>query len=327
MIEPQAADLLAYLQKEGLSLDSLKIVPHTYSPFALISGSVAAMSAYETDELFLVQQAGVDVLEFSPRTGGIDFYGDNLFTTEQELAAHPERARAFRDASLRGWEYAMDHPEEIADLISSQYSQQHGRDFHLFEAQRMAPLLRADLVEVGYMNRGRWRHIADTYADLGLLPRDYSLDGFLYEPDRPPDLTKLYLALTLLLAVSALALYIFRVNRRLALALAEKSRSEERHRIIFQTSASAGVVWHEGFIVTDWNRQAEALFGWTRAEVLGKRFVDFLLPAPVQARLTTELAPLDQDQLLPYSVNDNLTRDGRVITCEWFNAWLPERPG
>jgi len=195
----------------------------------------------------------------------------------------------------------------------------------------MAPLLRTDLVEVGYMHRGRWRHIADTYADLGLLPAGYSLDGFLYEPDTPPDLTKLYIALTLLMAVSALALFIHRVNRRLALALDEKSRSEERHRILFQTSPSAGLVWREGFIVTDWNHQAEALFGWQREEVLGRRFVDFLLPAAERDRLAPELShldqDLDQDQVPPHSINDSLTRDGRIITCEWFNAWLPERPG
>jgi signal transduction histidine kinase len=135
MIEPQAADLLAYLQKEGLSLDSLKIVPHTYSPFALISGSVAAMSAYETDELFLVQQAGVDVLEFSPRTGGIDFYGDVLFTTEEQILKHPERAAAFRAASLRGWQYAMSHPDEMVNLILTKYTTRHSRAHLEFEAQ------------------------------------------------------------------------------------------------------------------------------------------------------------------------------------------------
>jgi len=329
MIEPQSDELITYLKKEGIGLDRLIQVPNFHSKHydELIQGRVDAISAYSTHEPYFLDRAGIAYQTYSPRMGGIDFYGDNLFTTEQELKAHPQRVRAFRDASLRGWQYAMENPEEIADLIVARYSQGDPRDLYLFEAQRMAPLLRTDLVEVGYMNRGRWRHIADTYADLGLLPANYSLDGFLYEPDTPPDLTKLYIALALLMATSALALYIHRVNRRLALALDEKSRSEERHRIIFQTSASAGVVWHEGFIVTDWNRQAEALFGWTREEVLGKRFIDFLLPPAERERLAPESSHLAQDQVPPHSINDNLTRDGRVITCEWFNAWLPERPG
>ncbi len=331
MLEPQSDELIAYLKQEGITLDQLVQVPlgHAEHYEELIQGDVDAISAYDTYEPYYLDRAGSAYQTYSPRMGGIDFYGDNLFTTEQELEAQPQRVRAFRDASLRGWRYAMEHPEEIADLIVAKYSRQHPRDFYRFEAQRMAPLLRADLVEVGYMNQIRWRHIAKTYADLGLLPPDFSLEGFLYEPDTPPDLTKLFIALALLTAVSAIALYIYRVNRRLALALAEKSRSEERHRIIFQTSPSAGLVWRAGFIVTDWNRQAESLFGWTREEVLGKRFVDFLLPAAERDRLAPKLSDLDQEQdLLPaHRINDNLTRDGRVLTCEWFNAWLPERHG
>lgn len=235
--------------------------------------------------------------------------------------------RAFREASLRGWQYAMEHPAEIVDLILAQYSSDHPREFHLFEAERMASLLRADLVDLGYMSPGRWRHIADTYAELGLLPLDVPLAGFLYDLDRPTDLTRLYIALALLAVSSAIALHISRVNRRLALALEETSRSEERHRVIFQTTASAGVVWREGFIVTDWNRQAEVLFGWRREEVLGRSFVDFLLPETARKQLTPTFAQLVHENILPHFVNDNLTRDGRVITCEWFNAWLPERPG
>jgi len=37
-----------------------------------------------------------------------------------------------------------------------------------------------ELVEIGEMNPGRWRHIVETYASIGLLPADYPLDGFLY---------------------------------------------------------------------------------------------------------------------------------------------------
>ena len=51
---------------------------------------------------------------YSPRAAGIDFYGDNLFTTEKEIALHPARVKAFRAASMRGWVYAMSHQEEIS---------------------------------------------------------------------------------------------------------------------------------------------------------------------------------------------------------------------
>ena len=115
--------------------------------------------------------------------------------------------------------------------------------------------------------------------------------------------------------------------RRLKRALAEISRSEERHRVIFQTSASAGIVWREGFIVTDWNHKAELVFGWKREEVLGRSFADFLLPPAHREHLVAQMQLLLQEDTLPIMVNDNLTRDGHAITCEWFNAWLPSLSG
>ena len=142
--------------------------------------------------------------------------------------------RAFREASLRGWQYAMQHPEEIADLIVAKYSRQQPREFFLFEAQRMASLMRTDLIEVGYMNSGRWRHIANTYADIGLLPRNYPLNGFLYEPQARPDLRTLYIALALLAVVSGITVYIYRINRRLSRALDESRAAEERIRHLAQ---------------------------------------------------------------------------------------------
>ena len=221
MIEPQSDELFAYLKQEGILPEHLHQLPHSFRPNDLIEGRVDAMSAYVSNELFYLDRSDFAYQVFSPRMGGIDFYGDNLYTTEQELRTHPERARAFREASMRGWQYAMQHPEEIADLILARYSRQNPRDFYLFEAQQMVPLIRTDLIEAGYMSRGRWRHIADTYADLGLLPKDYDLAGFIYEPDADRDLTPLYAVLALLALVSAISLYIHRINRRLSHALNE----------------------------------------------------------------------------------------------------------
>ena len=48
------------------------------------------MSVYVTDEPFEVSQAGKEYLLYSPRAAGIDFYGDNLFTTESLLRRKPE---------------------------------------------------------------------------------------------------------------------------------------------------------------------------------------------------------------------------------------------
>lgn len=210
MLEPQADELLAYLKKEGIPLSRITQVEHSYDPQDLISGKIDAIAGYATNQPYYLDRARLPYHIYTPRSAGIDFYGDNLFTSEQELKANPERVRAFRAASLRGWKYAVEHPEEMADLILAKYSQRHTRDYFLFEARQTIALMHPELIEVGYMNGGRWRNIADIYSDIGMLPHNFSLDGFLYDPNPQRDLTWLYrgLAAALLLSIM-IGIFIF----------------------------------------------------------------------------------------------------------------------
>lgn len=59
---------------------------------------------------------------------------------------------------------------------------------------------------------------------------------------------------------------------------AELQRSEERTRSILAHASDAFVgIDHQG-LITEWNRQAEATFGWGRADVLGRSLADVIVP-------------------------------------------------
>ena len=220
MQEAPGDELFAYLHKEGVRPEQLKFLPHNFSAEDLIAGRVDAISAYSTDELFDVRASGKPFTVLTPRSAGIDFYGDNLFTTEDELRRHPQRVKAFREASLKGWRYAMAHPEEVADLILERYSRRHSREHLLFEAAQMHRLMQPDLVEIGHLNPGRWRHIAEVYRELGML-KSTELKGFIYSPAAPPP-SRLYAVLGVFAAVTLVLVgvvaYLRRLNTRLRLA-------------------------------------------------------------------------------------------------------------
>ena len=222
MLEPQSAELLAYFKYEGIDPTKLQVVHHTFEVFDLIAGKVAAMSAYVTDEPFRMKQVGVDYMTFTPRAGGIDFYGDNLFTTEAQTRQYPERVRKFREASLRGWEYAMAHPEEIIDYIERNYQPKKKRAHLEFEAEQMRLLMHSGLIEVGHSNPGRWRHMANTYAEFGMMPMDFDLTGFLYDPNPRPDYRWAYWTLGIVTVVALIALGwilpLYRINQKLRAA-------------------------------------------------------------------------------------------------------------
>ncbi|MGC2856174.1 ABC transporter substrate-binding protein [Novispirillum sp. DQ9] len=184
MIEPHADELFAFLRARGLPPERLRLVEHSLDAADLIANRVDAMSAYLTVEPFFLNQAGVSHRIYSPRADGIDFYGDVLFTSAARIAGKPEQVAAFREASLRGWRYAMAHPNEIIDLILDRHAPQLSRAFLRFEAAAMKDLVAPPGAAIGALDAARWRHIADIYARLGLLPKDAPVDGFLYVP--PP---------------------------------------------------------------------------------------------------------------------------------------------
>ncbi len=179
-MEPNAADIIAYMNNEGISLDQCIIDQHTFDVNGLLNGTMEAISAYSTDEPFLLDKAKFDYTIIAPVMGGIDFYGDMLFTTATFINDNPLLVKNFREATIKGWDYAMDNPEEIIDLIYSQYSKRHTVDHLWFEAAQMQKLVMKDVVEIGYTNPGRWKSIIDTYKRLNMLDAPFTNAGLLY---------------------------------------------------------------------------------------------------------------------------------------------------
>ncbi|WP_051464321.1 ABC transporter substrate-binding protein [Aminiphilus circumscriptus] len=112
MLEPQSEELLAFLRREGLPPDAVTRTEHSFDYRDLLEGRAEAISAYSTYEPYFLDREHVPFVLYTPLDAGIDFYGDVLFTSEVELAAHPDRVRPFREASLRGWRHAMANPEK-----------------------------------------------------------------------------------------------------------------------------------------------------------------------------------------------------------------------
>jgi diguanylate cyclase (GGDEF)-like protein len=202
------ADFLAMLLHEGIKHDAIDIVPSSLNFDDLITGKVAAFNSYLTNETYLLKQQGIDYNVINPATYGIDFYSDILFTTEQELKRHPERVEAMRRATLKGWRYAMDHPDEVIDLLLTKYKVPKTREHLQFEANSMRALILPDLIEIGHMNPGRWQRMAEAFVDVGMGDRNFSLDGFIYDADPPHEVARLRKAIAVVSTVGGIGLLV-----------------------------------------------------------------------------------------------------------------------
>jgi len=218
-------ELLVFLKRQHIGLSKVVTsAPGMDTVEQLISGKVAAISGYVSNEPYRMAAAGVPAQIYSPRSIGIDIYGDNLFTTSEEIQKHPERTERFRLASLQGWEYVLSHPDEAVALVQK-YAPHEAAAKIAFERDKLQPLIRADLVPVGFMNEARWQHTAEIFKEAGALKSDFSLQGFIYDTNPKKDLSWVYGALMLavisLCLISTVVYYIWRLNKRLTLSLTQ----------------------------------------------------------------------------------------------------------
>lgn len=228
MLEDGSTELLAYLLREGIALDQLQFAPHSFSINSLLDGEVTAMSAYLTHEVYFLNQAKAAFRIFTPRSVGIDFYGDNLITSRRMASQRPLDVEAFVKASLAGWEYALNHLDETIEVIQTHYAPSLSESFLRYEAESMLQLIRPDLVEIGYINPGRWKHIAEVYQEIGLLESDPQWDKFFFtaqEQTYRQWIVIITLVLLVTFLIACLATYIYTVNKQLRKVLAEQQRS------------------------------------------------------------------------------------------------------
>jgi len=227
-------ELLAMFENEGVSIDYIHFVKDRMAYRDILSPDITAFSGYLTNEPYYLQSRRIDYTVIRPMTYGIDFYGDCLFTTENEVKKHSGRVEAFRRASLKGWCYAMAHVEELIDLIRKKYSPAKTESHLRYEADTMKKLILPQLVEIGHMNPGRWKHIAETFIQFEMAPSDFTLDGFIYDPNPVPDYTWAFWAVGVAVLISFVigmtGAVLYRLNRMLSHEIQERRETESALR-------------------------------------------------------------------------------------------------
>lgn len=278
-------DFLTMLYNEGVKPSQLEILPSSYQLDDLINGKVDAFNSYLTNEPYYLKQHGIEYNVIDPMSYRVDFYSDIFFTTENELRFHPDRVKAMLRATLKGWRYALDHPEEIIELLKTKYHVSKTRDHMRFEAQEMRKLIIPDLIQIGHMNPERWKHMADTFVTAGLLDNTDDLDGFIYDsnPAYIPAwlVSALVVSLVLTLVASVIIVYFHRFNRSMASAQIKLQQSEERFKAL-SSATYGGIIIHDQGRILECNNGLSDITGFSYSELIGMDCFQLIAPTDLQ---------------------------------------------
>ncbi|MGB5444724.1 MAG: EAL domain-containing protein [Psychromonas sp.] len=282
------ADFLTMMINEGISLAQIDIIPSSYQLDDLISGKVDAFNSYSTNEPYILKKNNIAYGTIDPVSYSVDFYSDIFFTSEAELRDHPKRVEAMLRATLRGWRYAMAHPDEIIELLKTKYQVNKTREHLRFESDEMRKLILPDLIQIGHMNPERWQHMANTFIKADLIANDHHLDGFVYDPT-PSHLPywvvpALIAAFILVMLTSSIIYYLHRFNRRLALAQTTLVQSEERFKAISEATYG-GIIIHNQGVILECNNCLSEITGYSYAELIGMNGFQLIAPEHIDATL------------------------------------------
>lgn len=234
-IENHASELLYYLKNGGVKVKDIQQIPYFQGINDLLGNKVDLISAYSTDELYLLNKMGVEYNVFSPRSSGVDFYGDSLFTTEEFIKKNPKVVEKFLNATLKGWKYAIKNKEELVNITKKNYAKTRSKEQLLFEANEMEKLIVPEIVDIGYINKGRWEEIAKAYQKIGLIPEKYSLKGFYYRNIIEMDINDLIkisiISIIFLILLGTIVIMIIVFNVRLNREIKEKNIVESELKI------------------------------------------------------------------------------------------------
>ncbi|HTP58920.1 MAG TPA: PAS domain S-box protein, partial [Spirochaetia bacterium] len=103
-------------------------------------------------------------------------------------------------------------------------------------------------------------------------------------------------------------------------------RSEEQLRMQRQRNPIGCIVHDADLRFSQVNPAAEAIFGYSEAELRGLP-VSVIVPVAARPHVEDILRRLAQGDMTAHSVNENLTKDGRTITCQWTNTPLRDAQG
>ncbi|WP_242051276.1 PAS domain-containing sensor histidine kinase [Nostoc spongiaeforme] len=80
------------------------------------------------------------------------------------------------------------------------------------------------------------------------------------------------------------------------------------------------IQWNIDFEVLDWNPAAERIFGYSKPEVLNLHIREILLPSIPREDVNQLMTALLKQHGGNYCTNEDFTKDGKMITCEWHHT-------
>lgn len=102
----------------------------------------------------------------------------------------------------------------------------------------------------------------------------------------------------------------------------ELRRSEQKLLHHLENTPLACIFWDKNSVCTGWNKSAEKMFGFSADEAIGKNANELIVPTEIRDDVNNIFESLFEQKGGYTSTNQNHTKDGSVLICEWYNTTI-----
>lgn len=134
-----------------------------------VSKNVDFYGAYITNEPFQLQELGIPYHIVDPKLYGVNSAEDLVFTTKAFANANPAIVAAFREATIKGWQFAIENPDTVIDFMLAHYSVPKSRRALFYEAKALTSYVSVGTRPIGVVEPTRLKDTAVELKEIGLI--------------------------------------------------------------------------------------------------------------------------------------------------------------
>ncbi len=145
------------LSQANLNLSDIKEFTPQKDMTPFYEGQVDIWSGFLANEPVEARLKGFKLVTFPLYEYGISSIGNVIYITKDKLKNNKDQVERFLSATLQGWLWAVNHPEDAVDVMLATVPRlSKSRDFYLASFNAAIPLIRPPGEVVGQINCDDW---------------------------------------------------------------------------------------------------------------------------------------------------------------------------
>lgn len=173
----ELATLKQVVEADGGDFDKVTLTP------SKVTDEVSALRSKSVDSIWIfyawagikmeLENLETDYFAFADIDPVFDYYTPVIISGNRFLEKNPETAKAFLGALSKGYEYAMEHPDEAAEILCKAAPE---LDLELVKASQryLAEEYQGDAEKWGYIDATRWNRFYKWLGENDLVEKDIS---------------------------------------------------------------------------------------------------------------------------------------------------------